>query len=179
LSGTESPQARASRLSSNLNLIALAFTTLTAGVGLLQTYYTALGQSLSYYNPQIVGKVDLWFPVGQWLIAFGLGVVGFVALRIIYPRLRSLRIDKVRLTLFVLGISTFFFPILLPNPQNLATVRELMVVLSNHWDIYWVFMATLISLMALSQLKVRYGVVAFIFANTFALSIYAILTLTQ
>jgi hypothetical protein len=179
LSATETPQSRtASTLSSNLNLIAIAFTSLTAGVGLLQTYYTALGQALSNSNSDIVTKVNLWFPIGQFLISFGLGVVGFVGSRIIYPRLRSLAKDKRRVVVLALGILTFVIPIIPPNAQNLATVRQLMYLLSQHWDVYWVFMGTLISLMALSELKIRYGLIAFLLANVFAFSVYGILTVT-
>ena len=185
---------KSSKLDTPLNLIALAFTTLLAGVGLLQVYFSALGLSLATWNcslvgvaevclsspsrPEIVAKVNLWFPIGQFLIAFGLSIVTFVGFRIVKPRIFPFVKDR-RLILYILAIATFLSPIWLPNPTNIGTVRMILdTVFLQHWDVYFEFLAIWLFFIGLvkSKSKIKYGIILFAVGQAFAVSLWAFLT---
>ena len=131
-----------------IGLIALAFTTITAGADLLQQYYSALGLSLANCPfglsgcpaDQIVTQVNLWFPVGQFLITFGLAIVFSIFVKFflyVWPSIRQAN-RKFKLLLLI-GVFLPFLPIIPPNSENLRTVQTLWTSFTEHWDVFWIF----------------------------------------
>lgn len=190
---TAEKQRSSSKLETPLNLIAVAFTSLLAGVGLLQVYFSALGLSLptsscslvgvtpvcinSLPRPDIVAKVNLWLPIGQFLIVFGVSIVTFVGFRIVKPRIFPVAKDR-RLILYLLAIATFLSPIWLPNPTNIGSVRSILdTVFLQHWDVYFEFLAIGLFFIGLvrSKSKLRYGIILFVVGQAFAVSLWALL----
>lgn len=132
-----------------LGLTVIAFTTITAGIGLIQAYYSAIAITTS--NTTILGstrriliekQANILFPLGQFLLTVGLAIVLSIFIQFLLSMVRIVRQEGRRtmlVSVFVVAVGMVGGLIAATVPPHSSIFQSLWSAFGQHYSFFVLF----------------------------------------